>query len=213
MTWYKDDIAINSNPAFSTSGTYQYVSSFGTYYSTLSFNGSGNVIHNGAYKCAVKVLNGYGNTYGPIVSASVKLTVQSKSYKLITMHVWGLISENVLLTVSQPSVFLTGGSVTVGSTATLQCNVTLQQYTSYLSTPIILTVVLLKGTATLMVDSNPTGSGSVHTSVFTIPNVGVSNAGQYQCRATVRTTQNNMIDSGPGVSNTANLYIQSKIAI
>ena len=116
------------------------------------------------------------------------------------------------LTVPQPSVFLTGGSVTIGSTATLQCNVTLQQYTiaSYLSTPITLTVVLLKGTATLIVDSNPTGSGSVHTSVFTIPNVGVSNAGQYQCRATVNTTQNNVIDSNPGVSNTANLYILSK---
>ena len=213
VTWYKDDIAINSNPAFSTSGTYLSVSSFGTYYSTLSFNGSGNVTHNGAYKCAVKVLNKEGNTYGPVVSGSVNVTVtvKSKSYKLITMRVWGLLSENVFLTVPQPSVFLTGGSVTVGSTATLQCNVTLQQYTSYLSTPNTLTVVLLKGTAALLVDSYPTGSGSVHTSVFTIPNVGVSNAGQYQCRATVRTTQNNLIDSSPGVSNTANLTIQSNL--
>ena len=114
------------------------------------------------------------------------------------------------MTVPQPSVFLTGGSVTVGSTATLQCNVILQQYTSYSIAPITLTVVLLKGTATLMIDSNPTGSSSVRNSVFTIPNAGVSNAGQYRCRATVRTTQNNVIDSSPGVSSTANIYIKSK---
>ena len=117
----------------------------------------------------------------------------------------------MFLTVPHPSVFLTtGSSVVVGATATLQCTVNLQQYTSYSIVPITLTVVLLKGTATLMIDSNPTGFGSVRTSVFTIPNVGVSNAGQYQCRATVRTTQSNMIDSSPGVSNTANLYIQSE---
>ena len=78
VIWYKDDIAINSNPAFSTSGTYLYVSSFGTYYSTLSFNGASNVIQNGAYKCAAEVVNGYGITYGPIESALINLTVQSK---------------------------------------------------------------------------------------------------------------------------------------
>ena len=79
VTWYKDDIAINSNPAFTTSGTYLYVSSFGTYYSTLSLNGSVNIIHSGTYKCVLKVKNSYGYTYGPIVSTSVNLTVQSKS--------------------------------------------------------------------------------------------------------------------------------------
>ena len=79
VTWYNDDIAINSNPAFSTSGTYLYVSSFGTYYSTLSFNGSVYIIHSGTYKCILKVKNGYGYTYGPIASTSVNLTVQSKS--------------------------------------------------------------------------------------------------------------------------------------
>ena len=80
VTWYKDDIPINSNPAFTTSGTYLYVSSFGAYHSTLSFNGTINIIHNGTYKCAAKVVNNYyGNTYGPVVSASVSITVQSKS--------------------------------------------------------------------------------------------------------------------------------------
>ena len=49
-----------------------------SYYSTLSFNGASNVIQNGAYKCAAKVVNGYGITYGPIESALINLTVQSK---------------------------------------------------------------------------------------------------------------------------------------
>ena len=79
VTWYNDDIAINSNPAFSTNGTYLYVSSFGTYYSTLTMNSSVNITHSGTYKCAAKVVNGYGNTYGPNVSASVNLTLQSKN--------------------------------------------------------------------------------------------------------------------------------------
>ena len=71
---------------------------------------------------------------------------------------------------------------------------------------------LLKGTTTVMTRSIAlSGSVTVHTSVFTIPNVGVYNTGQYQCRATVRTTQNNVIDSSPGVSNTANLTIQSNL--
>ena len=84
VTWYNDDIAINSNPAFSTSGTYLYVSSFGTYYSTLSINSNVTIIHSGTYKCAAKVVNDYGNTYGPIVSASANLTVQSKyKFKVI----------------------------------------------------------------------------------------------------------------------------------
>ena len=64
--------------------------------------------------------------------------------------------------------------------------------------------------------------GSVRTTytVFTIPNVGVSNAGQYQCRAAVSTTQNNIIDSSPGVASSpgqnfsrvaiANIIVQSK---
>ena len=98
-----------------------------------------------------------------------------------------------------------------GSSATLHCSVSLQHYSSYLSLPINVTVEILKeNNTTLMVDANPTGSGSVRTSVFTIPNVGVSNAGQYRCRVTVGTTQNNVIDSSPGVSSKANLTVQSK---
>ena len=57
------------------------------------------------------------------------------------------------------------------------------------------------------------GSVTVHTSVFTIPNVGVSNAGLYQCRATVRITQNDVIYSSSGVSNTATLQLQSEIYV
>ena len=106
---------------------------------------------------------------------------------------------------------LTGDSIVVGTTATLQCTVILQKYTSFSSVPITITVELYnkdKGyIAAIKTSSNPTSS--VHSSGFTIYNVVVSNAGQYQCRATVRSTQNNVIDSIPGVSNTANLTIQS----
>ena len=97
----------------------------------------------------------------------------------------------------------------MGSTATLQCNVALQLFTSYSSIPITVTVELLKGYAPVMTDLASVNS-SVHTTAFNISDVGVANAGQYRCRATVRTTQNNVIDSNPGVSNAANIYIKSK---
>ena len=66
-------------------------------------------------------------------------------------------------------------------------------------------------------DSSGSGSGSgseygaVRTSVFTLSNVGLSTVGQYQCRAIVSTTQSNVIDSTPGVSNNATLTAQSKL--
>ena len=105
---------------------------------------------------------------------------------------------------------LTGDSIMAGFSATLHCSVTLQHYSSYLSLPINVTVEILKeNNTTLMVDANPTGSGSVRTTVFTIPNVGVSNAGQYHCRAATRMTQNNVINSSPGVA-IANITVQSK---
>ena len=61
--------------------------------------------------------------------------------------------------------------------------------------------------------SFPSGSGAVRTSLFTLSNVNASNAGQYQCRATVTTTHNNVIDSTPGVSNNATLTVQSKLLL
>ena len=110
---------------------------------------------------------------------------------------------------------LTGDSVVVGTTATLQCAVILQKHTNFLSIPITVTVELYnkdKGyIAAIKTSSNPTSS--VHISGFNIYNVVVSKAGQYQCRATVRTTQSNVIDSSPGVSNTANLTVQSKLNV
>ena len=100
----------------------------------------------------------------------------------------------------------------MGSTVTLQCNVALQLFTGYSSIPITVTVELLKGNTPIMTNLAPVDS-SVHTSTapFNISDVGASNAGQYRCRATVRTTQNNIIDSTSGVSNTANLYILSEL--
>ena len=97
----------------------------------------------------------------------------------------------------------------MGSTAILQCNVTLQLFTGYSSILITVTVKLLKGYTPVMTDLASANS-SVHTTAFNISDVGAANAGQYRCTATVRTTQNNVIDSSLGVSNTANLYILSK---
>ena len=100
----------------------------------------------------------------------------------------------------------------MGSTVTLQCIVALQLFTGYSSIPITVTVhvELLKESTSVMTKSAPVNS-SVHTTAFNISDVGVSNAGQYQCRATVRTTQINVIDSSPGVSNTANLTVKSML--
>ena len=97
----------------------------------------------------------------------------------------------------------------MGSTAILQCNVALQLFTGYSSIPITVTVELLKGYTPVMTES-ATVHSSVHATAFNISDVSVANAGQYRCRATVRTTQNNVIDSSPGVSSTANIYIKSK---
>ena len=113
--------------------------------------------------------------------------------------------------VPQPQPLLTGGTTfSVGSTAILQCNVTLQLFTGYSSIPITVTVALLKGYTPVMTDLASVNS-PVHTTAFNISDVGVANAGQYRCRATVRTTQNNVIDSDSGVSNTANLNVLSEL--
>ena len=59
-----------------------------------------------------------------------------------------------------------------------------------------------------MTSSSPSGSDA---SVFTLSNVDVSTVGQYQCRATVSTTQSNVVDSTPGVSNIAILTAKGKL--
>ena len=114
-----------------------------------------------------------------------------------------------LLLVPQPTVTFGNASVAVGSTVSLTCNVTLQQYSSYSSIPITVTVELLYGN-TVMTNSTPSVSGAVHTSVFTLSNVGVSNAGQYQCRATVTTTASNVVAPTPRDSPNATLYVVGK---
>ena len=113
-------------------------------------------------------------------------------------------------TVPPPSPTLTNTSVSVGSTASLACHVTLQLYSKYSSIPITVTVELLKESMTVMTDSSPSGSGAGRTSVFTLSNIGVSTVGHYQCRATVTTTHSNVVDSTPGVSNNATITVQSK---
>ena len=59
--------------------------------------------------------------------------------------------------------------------------------------------------------SSGSGSGAVRTSVFTLSNVSLSTVGQYQCRATVSTTQSNVVDSISGVSTYATLTAKSKL--
>ena len=107
-------------------------------------------------------------------------------------------------------ILIENNTLLAGSTATLQCNVSLRNYISYSSLPIMVTVELLKRSTTVMTHSASVEHSSAHNHVFNISDMGVFNTGQYQCRATVRANQTNVLDSSPGVSNTANLNIQGK---
>ena len=103
-----------------------------------------------------------------------------------------------------PAASLTGGGTfTVGSNVNLTCTVTLDN----LSIQNTIMVELLNGSTVLMTSSL---SGSEHTSVFPFSNVGVSNAGQYQCRATVSSTDSNVVNSNAGVSNNDSLTVQGR---
>ena len=170
-----------------------------------------NASNAGQYQCSATVTTTLSNVVDSIPGVSNNATLTAKSKLLHNNNI-----TNVLMTVCLPSIVpppsptLTSTSVSVGSTATLTCHVTLQLYSKYSSVPITVTVELLKGSTTVMTDSSPSGSGAGRTSVFTLPNIGVSTAGQYQCRATVTTNHNNVIDSTPGVSNNATLTVHSK---
>ena len=103
-----------------------------------------------------------------------------------------------------------GGTVTVGSTVLLTYSVTLQQYSSYSSIPITVTVKLYRNTMIVgLGGGSPSGSGAV-LFVFTLSHVGLSNAGQYQCRATVKSTDSNVVNSNAVVSNNDGLTVQGK---
>ena len=114
--------------------------------------------------------------------------------------------------VPNPTAVLTSDNVTVGSDATLTCTVTLPNFNTYMSiqSTLTVTVELRMGSMTVMTNSTPSGSGAVRTSVFTLSNVGVSNAGQYQCRATVSSTDSNVVDSNAVVSDSASLTVQGR---
>ena len=112
--------------------------------------------------------------------------------------------------VPPPTVNLTGDNVTLGSTATLVCTVTLQDYPSYSSIQITVNVELLNDSMVLMTDSTPTGSDSTRTSVFTISDVSLFTAGQYHCRAIVGTGENNVKNSTSSTSPNASITVQSK---
>ena len=138
-------------------------------------------------------------------SGSLSLILQSK--QLINVIFYDNFICNL---VPQPSVTIPGLlAVPVGSITGIQCTITLQQYSSYSSMPITFIVELLKGSTTVSTNYI-LGAGKVRATAFILQNVGVSTAGQYQCRATVTTTHNNVIDSTPGVSNHATLTVHSK---
>ena len=166
----------------------------------------------GQYQCRATVTTTHSSLMDSTPGVSNSATVTFCSKFLFALYTNCIFSHSFCLSpVPQPSVSLFNPSaVLVGSTANLTCAVILQQYSSYSSIPITVNVELLKGSMTVMTDSSPSGSGAVRTSVFTLSNIGVSTAGHYQCRATVNTTHNNVIDSTPGVSNNATLTVQSK---
>ena len=112
--------------------------------------------------------------------------------------------------VPPPTVSLTDANVTLGSNATLMCMVILQNYSSYSSISVTVTVDLLNDSMVLMTNSIPTGSDSTRTSEFTISDVSVFTAGQYQCRATVSTSVNNVMNSVTSNSPNASITVQSK---
>ena len=97
----------------------------------------------------------------------------------------------ILPPVPQPAVSLTNASVMAGSDATLQCSVTLNQYSSYADGTVAVTVELLNSTDTAVATMLASGSGATRTANFTVSTVDVSEAGQYRCRATVAYTGTN----------------------
>ena len=105
---------------------------------------------------------------------------------------------------------LTSNSITVGDNASLLCEVTLGS--NYSSVPVTITLELLNGSiAAEMVSSV---SGDSRNTNFTIPNVGVFDAGPYQCRANVSyngSNQEYVLDPQP-VNSTppSNLTVRSK---
>ena len=98
-------------------------------------------------------------------------------------------------------------SAVVGSNTNLTCTVTLVQFNSYSSIQSTLTIDLMLMGSMTMSSSSLTVSGAVRTYDFMFNSVGVSNAGQYQCNATVTTNQPNVINPAPGVSSDATLYV------
>ena len=117
--------------------------------------------------------------------------------------------------VPQPTVSLTNTSVSVmaNSDATLQCSVTLNQYSSYSSGTVAVTVELLNTMGTAVATMSTSGSGATRTANLTVSAVNASEAGQYQCRATVAYTGTNegfVVEPSVATSSQVPLTFQSK---
>ena len=102
---------------------------------------------------------------------------------------------------------LTSDNITVGDNANLLCEVTLGS-----SVPVTITLELLNGS--MRAEMVSAVSGDSRNTTFTIPNVGVFDAGPYQCRANVSYTGSNqeyVLNPQPTTSTpSSNLIIQSK---
>ena len=99
-----------------------------------------------------------------------------------------------------------------GSTATLQCSVTLNQYSSY-SDGMTTVAFDVSGEGGILTGTPIMVSGAIRTTNFNIVTLNVSEAVQYQCRATVAYMGINdqfVVEPSAVVSPNATLTLQSK---
>lgn len=99
------------------------------------------------------------------------------------------------------------------SAATFSCVVTLNQYPSYSSGMVAIALELVNATGAVVANESTGSSGVTRDNYLTVPTVGVSEAGQYRCRATVTYTgTNDQFVKEPSQTDSpyATLTLQSK---
>ena len=107
---------------------------------------------------------------------------------------------------------LTGDSVIANSAATLQCSVTLNQYSSYSSGTVVVMLELIHAMS-VVTSTSASGSSDTRAANFMVASVDVSEAGLYRCRATMSYTgRNDQFVEEPLAtdSSTAVITLQSK---
>ena len=210
VTWFRDTTNVTSATGYMVVGMNMVsTNATTTLTSTLTITASAAAAHLGQYYCSA-VLNNNDTT--KMDSMPMNLALKSKCSAAFCTNLRFCCSSPV----PAPMAELTGdASVAVGSTASLTCNVILQQYSSYSSIQNTLTVTvdLLHMGSMAVIDTStisPPSSMMSQTRMFTLSNVNASNAGQYQCRANVSSTDSNVVTSAPDNSSAATLNIQRK---